>query len=444
MIAQGYALESVFGDSTCVSGLAATPYVTGLGVNIGRGQITQLMDIDDTSYGSIPPDTSDALLKQGINITSTPISLSAPTTGGYSQNFLIEAKLTESDSGSTVLPYYNSLNPSDPYSGPDNSGDAQNTLRIQRVTLQTKAGTPAPANTQNTPGVDAGWVPLYIVTVNAGQSTISPTQIARAANAPFVAQLTQVNKKLSGNTSIYVSPFGSDSNSGLLPGDALQTLQAASNKISASIDMNGFGITINLASSTAYAPAVFSGAPTGFGPNSYVKIVGSTAQIQSTAPQSAAIDVINGASVQVGSGIILKGTIGLQVYPGGTAAINGAVAFGDCTGPAILANGGAMSVLSSFEVNSGTAVLAAESQGTVYVGPGVTITSGGTPTYSNAVVSCIGPAYVQLASDMTWTGSFSGKKFDVSQNGVISSAGVGASLLPGTVTGTEESGGQFV
>ncbi len=85
-----------------------------------------------------------------------------------------------------MLPYYNANNPAQPYTGPSNSGAAQNTQRLQRVQLQLKAGTPANTGTQTTPAVDSGWVGLYVVTVAYGQTTVTSGNISTYPAAPFV------------------------------------------------------------------------------------------------------------------------------------------------------------------------------------------------------------------------------------------------------------------
>jgi hypothetical protein len=85
-----------------------------------------------------------------------------------------------------VLPYYNAANPAQPYSGPTNSGVAQNTNRIQRVQLQLKAGAAANTGSQTTPPIDNGWVGLYVVTLAYGQTTISATNITPLPTAPFI------------------------------------------------------------------------------------------------------------------------------------------------------------------------------------------------------------------------------------------------------------------
>ena len=60
-------------------------------------------------------------------------------------------------------------------------------MRIQRAGIQVVNGAPAPAGSQTTPAADVGWTPLYIVTLNAGQTTITPASVAIHPQAPFLA-----------------------------------------------------------------------------------------------------------------------------------------------------------------------------------------------------------------------------------------------------------------
>jgi hypothetical protein len=188
MIALGYLAQLVLGTSTVVDGLACTPTTpASLSITVGPGSITQLSVVDTLAYGSLSADSTDQLVKMGINLASTSFTVTPPTTSGQAANFLIQAALQEADSTPVVLPYYNAASPSQPYSGPTNSGVAQNTSRTQRVQLQLKAGAPANAGAQATPPVDNGWVGLYVITASYGQTAITGTSIAVLPTAPFLS-----------------------------------------------------------------------------------------------------------------------------------------------------------------------------------------------------------------------------------------------------------------
>jgi hypothetical protein len=187
MIAFGYLAQLVLGTSTVVDGLSCSPTVpASLSVIVGPGSITQLSVVDALAYGSLAADSTDPLVKMGINLASASFTVTPPTASGQSANYLIEAALQEADGTPVVMPYYNAANPSQPYSGPTNSGVAQNTLRTQRVQLQLKAGAAATAGTQVTPPVDEGWVGLYVITVSYGQTAITGASISLLVGAPFL------------------------------------------------------------------------------------------------------------------------------------------------------------------------------------------------------------------------------------------------------------------
>jgi hypothetical protein len=178
---------ATLGSNMVVDGLACSPTSpASLTVVVGSGSITQLSTVDATAYGSLAADVADQIVKTGINLQATNFTLSAPANSGQSINYLIEAAFSETDTDPVVLPYVNAANPSQPYSGPNNAGTAQNTQRVQRVQLQLKPGAAAASGTQTTPAVDTGWVGLYVVTVNYGQAAITASNIITMPGAPFI------------------------------------------------------------------------------------------------------------------------------------------------------------------------------------------------------------------------------------------------------------------
>ncbi len=178
---------AALGTGVVVDGLACTQATpASLTVVVGPGSITQLSSLDATAYGSLPADVTDQIVKTGINLQAVNFVLGAPASSGQAINYLIEAAFSETDTDPVVLPYVNAANPSQAFSGPNNAGTAQNTQRVQRVQLQVKPGAAEPAGTQTTPAVDTGWVGLYVVTVNYGQTTITASNIAVAPGAPFL------------------------------------------------------------------------------------------------------------------------------------------------------------------------------------------------------------------------------------------------------------------
>lgn len=178
---------ALMGSNTYLHGLACTPSSpASMVVNVAKGQIYSLQNVDGTAYSSLAADTTNTILKQGVILGSTAFTLTAPTTAGQSINYLIQIAYSDNDSGATVLPYYNAANPSVAYSGPNNAGTAQNTVRSGVCTVALKAGVAATTGTQTTPAADTGYTAAWVITVAQGATTITASNIAVAANAPFL------------------------------------------------------------------------------------------------------------------------------------------------------------------------------------------------------------------------------------------------------------------
>ncbi|MDF7658293.1 phage tail protein [Erwiniaceae bacterium L1_54_6] len=187
MIGLAKLAAAIMGASTYVRGLACTPSSpASMVVNVAAGEIYSLQNVDGTAYSSLAADTTHSILKQGVVMDATAFTLTAPTTAGYSINYLIQATYSDVDSGATVLPYYNAANPSVAYSGPNNSGTAQNTVRSGVCTVAIKTGVAATTGTQTTPSPDTGYTGLYVITVAQGATTVTATNIATYANAPIM------------------------------------------------------------------------------------------------------------------------------------------------------------------------------------------------------------------------------------------------------------------
>lgn len=187
MIALGFIMRATLGTEIAIDGLACTPTVpSSMSIQIGPGSLAQLSVVDATPYGSLSADGSDPLVKMGINLSSQSFDLHSPLVASNSINYLVQACLQETDQGLTVLPYYNAANPSQPYSGPTNSGLPQATLRSQSVQLQLKSGVSSSTGTQLTPTADQGWVGLYMITTSYGQTAVSSEDITAIPTAPFI------------------------------------------------------------------------------------------------------------------------------------------------------------------------------------------------------------------------------------------------------------------
>ena len=188
MIALGYLAQATLGSTSVVDGLICSATApASLTISVGPGSVTSLSVLDSAPFGSLPADNTDPLVKMGITIRPTTFTLTAPGTSGQSINYLVQATLSELDATPVVLPYYNAASPAQPFSGPANNGTSQNTQRLQQVQLQLKPSPPANSGSQVTPPVDNGWIGLYVITVNYGQTQISSPSIAVYPGAAFIA-----------------------------------------------------------------------------------------------------------------------------------------------------------------------------------------------------------------------------------------------------------------
>lgn len=190
---------ALFGTSSLVNGLAVAPTTpASLQVQAGAGEIYSLESLEATAYGSIAADTTNQVLKQGIALTAQTLNCPAAATPGYSVNYLIEAAYVDTDTDSTVLPYYNASNPTQAYAGPNNTGTSQNITRKGACNIVVKAGTEAATGSQTTPSPDAGYVGIAVVTVANGQTTITSANITKYPNAPILPSGGLLGALLSG------------------------------------------------------------------------------------------------------------------------------------------------------------------------------------------------------------------------------------------------------
>jgi hypothetical protein len=457
-IALGFIMQAAFGTSTVIDGLAVVP--TGpasMQVKVGPGSIIFATTVDTltSGFGSLPLDNSDALVKIGVNLTSTTMSaLTAPGTAGQSQNWLLEAQFIEADGTPVVLPYYNAANPSVPFTGPGNAGTTNNTARTNRVQLQWKGGTAATTGTQNTPTPDSGWVGVAIVTVANGQSTIIAGNITPYSSAPYVpTKLPLQRTKLQADLNIYVSQAAGASdtaNSGLSAASPFATLQKAWNVVVTNYDLNGFNVVINLASGTYTGGVTCSGSPPGLGTGNTIGFVGNVGSPSSVTVSSSTghcISATNGAIIQV-SGVTLTASGAGHTCLFASAAsrlLAFNVVFATCASNHIFAVfGGQIQMTGSYSITGAAAVhYSAQTSGIVILTSGITVTITGTPAFTSQFVN-IDLMSIFQAAGVTFSGSATGTRYLASANSVINTSGAGATYFPGSVAGSVQTGGQYV
>ncbi|QMV32424.1 hypothetical protein 8G_00030 [Ralstonia phage Hyacinthe] len=240
---------AMLGTSTVVNGLTASPTSpAGLTINVGPGEIYSLVNVDATAQSSLAADTTHSIMKSGILMDAVNLSCPAPGTVGQSINYLIQATYQDQDTDLTALPYYNASNPTQAWSGPNNSGTAQATTRKGIVVLSAKAGVAATTGSQTTPAADSGYTGLWVVTVANGQTTITAPNIVQATNAPIlpsdllhaIQASSLINGADTGAANACVVSY-SPAIAALKDGMVLWFKAAAANTSATTLNVNGLG-----------------------------------------------------------------------------------------------------------------------------------------------------------------------------------------------------------
>lgn len=186
----GLLISAVTGNATIVEGMDALPTApAGMAVRLTSGHMFTLAASDGSPFGVLPAEPG-AMMKDATFWDST-FPIAAPTGQGEEVVYLIQAAFTEQDAVPSVLDYYNAANPSQPWSGPGNSGQPQFRRRQTRVAVQVKAGAPALAGQAVAPATDPSWVPLWTIRVGHGATAVTAANIQAHPQAPrFRSRLT--------------------------------------------------------------------------------------------------------------------------------------------------------------------------------------------------------------------------------------------------------------
>ena len=270
LIGQALQNQALLGSNTVVAGLGCTPTLPSatLAVVVGAGSIYQQDETDATAYGDLGTDTS-VIIKQGILRSPVTLSITPPSTSGFSQVYLVEAVISDVDAGSAVLNYYNSANPASPFSGPANAGTSNFTTRTSLCAIALKAGIAAATGSQVTPTPDAGYVGLFAVTVANAQTMILSTNIVQLPTAPFFPTLPAVPAGVMNGSWVYAGQDTGTANTYVITFTAGQPIPTAyvagmgikfkalnANTGASTINVNGLGaIAIRRATGVALASA---------------------------------------------------------------------------------------------------------------------------------------------------------------------------------------------
>jgi hypothetical protein len=438
-----------------------------MSVIIGTGSIYETETVDSTAYSTLGTD-SNLLYKQGFLSTPQTLTLTAPGTSGYSQNYLVQAGYADTDTGAIVPPYLDSANPLVPWAGANNMGGSQFTVRQGQLILGLKPGTAAPSGSQVTPSPDSGFVGLWQITVANTDTTITSSNWSRISPDPFAPPWFPNLQSLDGRyvriTTATTSPTSSslgttfyvnaatgsdtlyDGTSATIVGTTkhgpFATIQHAVNYLSQLQSLSP--VTINVAAGT-YGPVsinssnIFSWTINGAGAGSCtidgtgtnsLFIYGSQTNV--TIGGFAFIStIVSAAAAQ----LTITGTNSLSI-PAGT----GFYAYG----AAYIISSGAITITYTTGGGGASEMFLASGGGQIqlgFSGAVATFVASGSPKFNVgwAVANQSGVIF-GTTSTMAFSGSIgSGSvRYHVTDNGTIATNGGGASFFPGTVAGTAQ------
>jgi hypothetical protein len=455
MFGLGFMAQAAIGPNTGVSGFALSP--TGpasLSVIVGAGSIYSVETADATAYGVLGTDAT-SIVKQGLLTVPVTLTVTPPTTSGFSQVYIVQVDYDDVDTGTTLVPFFNSANPSAP------SSSTENTIRQGQAVIELKAGTAAPTGSQTTPAPDAGFTALWAITVANGATTVTSANWQQLSvngspfGAPWFPNLESLfslfQQVFSVNTTFQVNnAIGNDATGNGSVQFPWASIAHAVSVIS-TFNLGGNSITIQLGTTGVnyIAPPTIS-APS----NGTLIIRGNEAAQSSIAIQG---------SPPNGSGVITvnSGTVNLV----GLTLINNNAA-GYCL---IGINNSQVNLQNvSFETNviGSQALIAASAGGSVGVGSGcimggdavnmwaafdggsiiqaANVAMASTPAYSSSTVAAFNCGVISVTvTGLSFTGTGAvGSRFSATANGVITTGGGGANFYPGNSAGTTATGGQ--
>lgn len=187
--ALGLLIRGLIGTDTQIAGLPCAPTSpASMSVVVGPGEIYkwEAFLTDDLGRilgtGGVEADTNPDhfIMKQGVLLDSQTFAITAPATSGQSQKFLIQATFQEADDPPEPSQFYNTQSPSAPIT------QDVSLARRDKCVLAMKAGVAAATGSETAPAADAGYVPVWVITVANGATTITAPNIAQAVGAPLI------------------------------------------------------------------------------------------------------------------------------------------------------------------------------------------------------------------------------------------------------------------
>lgn len=256
--------------------------------------------------------------------------------------------------------------------------------------------------------------------------------------------------KLGTDITLYVSNFtGNDTtNSGLYSTDAFENPQRSYDILQRNFDLNGFTVTIQIADSTYTTNFALSGPVKGVASYGSVVYQGNIATPTNVVlrPASSASGVsLSGGAKATFKGIEFRSILlnGITVVESGTQAAINSVAFGPTGGAHIYCSAmGQLTILGNYLITG-----SADSHITTVVNAFVdaegafTYTAVGSRSFTVFVSSRYGSVIDHKLG--TFSGTFTGKRYEVGSLAIIHTQGGGAHYFPGSTEGTNDGTGFY-
>jgi hypothetical protein len=174
------ALGSAATVVTPVAGTQTSP--ASLSINIGPFQIYELADTLAAPIGTFDAIDTE-ILQQGtnpgqqVNLNTDGLEAGQSVWWLISASYLQVPQVRPGDPTNGLRNFFNSANNAMPLSGPSGSGDDVATVVSGTAIITTTMGTPATTDSNEPPAVPAGNVPLFLINLAFGQTTITNGEI---------------------------------------------------------------------------------------------------------------------------------------------------------------------------------------------------------------------------------------------------------------------------
>jgi hypothetical protein len=268
------------------------------------------------------------------------------------------------------------------------------------------------------------------------------TNTTQLATTAFVLANSSAGGRpqLAANRTYYVLTTGSDSNTGLVntAGGAFLTIQKAIN-VTSGLDLNGFNTTIQVGAGTYAGTISVLGPFIGGGATGTVSLLGDT-----TTPTN----VILSNGISVGNAAVLtmggfKTTAVISVSNYGVLNITGKMDIGASGSQHFnVYYGGVCNITAGYTISGDASIhwLVKQSGRITCTNVPITVTG---RTFSSLFAYASQGGGILEVNGITWTGTFTGQRYQAEYSGGIITGGGGVNYFPGSIAGVTNSPGWY-